>query len=166
MTFRLPLRDPPEVTQEQHQCWSAAYESWSTACSWIIGGAAAVSEETIEARMAQYPNALNEDGAATMGGVGLLMEIGSMHLDPVAGRDLTTDLLATKLRQLGYIYMPFWAIGRNGPFSHAVVVAHARGGEVRVMDPGRGRGLRTQPTEYYRNAIAMFLGTHILAPTS
>jgi hypothetical protein len=166
MTYSLPLRDPPEITQEQHQCWSAAYESWTTACSWLIPGVQPVSEEEIEAQMARYPGALDENGAATLGGVGLLQRVGSMHFESVAGTALTTDLVADRLRQFGYIYMPFWGRGRSGNvFSHAVVVSSAHGGRMRVMDPGEGRGLQTQSTDYYRHALAMFIGTHTRAHT-
>lgn len=161
MTYSLPLNDPPEVTQEQHQCWSAAYESWTTACSSIIRGAQAVSEEAIEAEIAGYPGALDENGAATIAGVGLMQRVGVVQYEAVAGTALTTDLMADRLRQFGYIYMPFWGRGRSGNvFSHAVVISNARGGRMRVMDPGEGRGLRTQSTSYYRHALAMFIGTH------
>ncbi|NDR58280.1 hypothetical protein [Aliiruegeria sabulilitoris] len=164
MTYSIPLNDPPEIEQEAHQCWSAAYESWTTACSRIIRGAQAVSEEAIEAEMARYPGALTEEGSATLGGVGLLEHFGNVHFEPVSGAALSTDMLAARLRQYGYIYMLFWARGRTGDvFSHAVVVSHAHGGRMRVMDPGRGRGLMMRPTDYYRNALAIFVGTHARA---
>ena len=164
MTYSLPLNDPPEIIQEPRQCWSAAYESWTTACSRIIRGAQVVSEEEIEEQLGRYPDALSEEGGAKLGGIGLLQMVGSLRFEAVAGADLTTDMLADRLRRLGYIYLIFW--GRNQDeevFSHAVVVSNAHGGRMRVMDPGRNRGLQTTPTNYYRNALVMFLGTHALA---
>lgn len=160
MTYSIPLRDPPVTVQEPHQCWSAAYESWSTACSWIIPGATPVSEASIEACLAQYPNALDAHGGATSGGIGLLQNVGNVQFEGVAGADLSSALLQSHLTRFGYIFLPFWAHGRHGIFSHAVVISHASNGRMRVMDPGEGRGLSTVNTSYYRNAIVMLIGTH------
>ena len=164
MTYSLPLRDPPELVQEPRQCWSAAYESWTTACSWIIRGAQVVSEEEIEEQLGGYPDAISEEGGATLAGVGLLQTVGSLQFEAVAGAELSTELLADRLRRFGYIYLIFWGRNRRGEvFSHAVVDSNARGGRMRVMDPGENRGLQTTATSYYRNALAMFIGTHIRA---
>ncbi len=164
MTYSLPLRDPPELVQEPRQCWSTAYESWTTACSWIIRGAQPVSEETIEAQLGNYPDAISEEGGATLAGVGLLQTVGLLRFEAVAGADLSTELLADRLRQFGYVYLIFWGRNRRREvFSHAVVVSNARGGRMRVMDPGENRGFQTSPTNYYRGALAMFIGTHALA---
>lgn len=164
MTYSLPLRNPPVVVQEPRQCWSAAYESWTTACSWIIRGAQTVSEEAIEAELGRFDGAISEEGGATLTGVGLLQRVGHLQFEPVPGRELSTDLLASRLQQFGYIYLIFWGRNRNGEvFSHAVVVSSARGGRMRVMDPGPDRGLQTTATSYYQNALAMFIGTHARA---
>lgn len=162
MTYRLPLQDAPEREQEQHQCWSAAYESWTTACARIIPGARAVSEEAIEAELAQYPGAISENGGASRAGIGLLQLRGDVQFEGVAGNNLSEELLVSRLTSFGYIYLAFWGRGqRTGRiFSHAVVISNAARGRMRVMDPGRGRGLMTQSTQYYQSAIVMLLGTH------
>lgn len=161
MTFTLPLRDPPVTVQEPHQCWSAAYESWTTACSRLIPGAQLVTEPQIEAQISQYPDALDEDGGATLAGVGLLETVGDVSFQAVSGANLTSDLLQDVLTNFGHIYMPFWAHGRSGNlFSHAVVISTVEDGRMRIMDPAEGRGLDNKPVAVYNNAIVMFLGTH------
>lgn len=101
MTFALPLRDPPVAVQESHQCWSAAYESWSTACSRLISGARAVREAEIEAVLARFPGALDANGAATTAGIGLLATQGDLHLEAVSGANLTAATLQDRLAQFG-----------------------------------------------------------------
>ena len=110
----------------------------------------------------KLPDAISEEGGATLAGVGLLQTVGLLRFEAVAGADLSTELLADRLRQFGYVYLIFWGRNRRREvFSHAVVVSNARGGRMRVMDPGENRGLQTTATSYYRNALAMFIGTHI-----
>jgi hypothetical protein len=166
MTFALPLRNPPVRVQTEHQCWSAAYESWSTACSRLIRGARGVSEADIEAMLARFPNSLDANGSATRAGVGLLASQGDLHYQAISGSNLTASILQDQLSQFGYIYLVFWAHGRAGPFSHAVVISNATDSHMRVMDPVGGRGLQTKPIAYYANAIVMLLGTHKLAHRS
>ncbi|MCP5088024.1 MAG: hypothetical protein GY952_14625 [Rhodobacteraceae bacterium] len=163
MTYQPPLPAPPEVTQEPHQCWSAAYESWSYASAQVVNGATPVSEESIEATIGAYPNALNENGGATFGGIGLLTHVGNMDLEGLPPADLTEALAERKLRESGYLYLVFYAYGRNGVFSHAVVIYGTNQQGLMVMDPGRGRGLMIRPARYYRQTIVMLLGTHSLA---
>lgn len=103
MTFQLPLRDPTVTVQEDHQCWSAAYDSWTSACSRLIPGAQHVTEAQIEAQISQYPDALDADGAATRTGIMLLQMVADVRFEAVPGANLTAARLETALTSFGYI---------------------------------------------------------------
>jgi len=163
MTYRLPLAPPPEITQEPHQCWSAAYESWSRATAQVVTGATAITEEQIESSMATYPGALSGDGGATMTGIGLLQRVGNMRLEGLRAADITEDFAERKMRASSYLYLVYYAHSRDGLFSHAVVIYGIDHQGLMIMDPGDGRGLMSRPARYYQNAIVMLLGTHVLA---
>lgn len=162
MTYRLPLPAPPEILQEPHQCWSAAYESWSRACAAAYPAASVITEEDIETAIGRFPNALSEDGGATHVGIFMLSRVGNMNLEPVPAAAMTTEFAREKMRASGYIYLVYYAMGTSGSyFSHAVVIYGTNSRGFMVMDPGADRGLMSRAPGYFNRTEGMLLGTHV-----
>jgi hypothetical protein len=129
----------------------------------VINGATAMTESEIETTMARYPGAIASNGGATLTGLGLFQVVGNMRLSSLPTDKLTYDFIEVALRTYGYLYLVFYANGRNGLFSHAIVVYGRNNQGFMIMDPAAGRGLMTRPISYFLSTTGMLLGVHALA---
>ena len=164
MTYTLPLPEPDVIVQEPHQCWSAAFASWSAASANVIPAASAITEDEIEAALARYPDVLNDEGGATPAGIALLQRESNVRLEGVRASDMSPAFARAKMRRSGYLYLVYYAYNNSRRlFSHAVVIYGTNARGYMVMDPGTGRGHIDREPTYFNRTEGMLLGTHAMA---